>query len=94
MVLWLHTHSTHSTECKTEDAAREMYSQSDLCWVASLFARDPIPPPRGHRLALDSVSFVVDTIRAGMNEKNLQLPCVVSVIRRRHQHQLNTMQVI
>ena len=25
---------------------------------ASLFARDPIPPPRGHRLALDSVSFI------------------------------------
>ena len=46
-----------------EDAARELYSQSDL-WVASLFARDPIPPPRGHRLALDSVSFIVDTIRA------------------------------
>ena len=40
-----------------EDAAREMYSQSDLCWVASLYARDPIPPPRGHRLALDSVSL-------------------------------------
>ena len=27
--------------------------------MASLFARDPIPPPRGHRLALDSVSFIV-----------------------------------
>ena len=32
--------------------------------LASLYARDPIPPPRGHRLALDSVSFIVDTIRA------------------------------
>ena len=29
----------------------------------SLFARDPIPPSRGQRLALDSVSFIVD-IRA------------------------------
>ena len=47
-----------------EDAVREMYSQSDLWWVASLYARDPTPPPRGHRLALDSVSFIVDTIRA------------------------------
>ena len=47
-----------------EDAAREMYSQSDFRWVASLFARDPIPPLRGHRLALDSVSLIVDTIRA------------------------------
>ena len=28
-----------------------------LRWVASLYARDPIPPPRGHRLALDSVSL-------------------------------------
>ena len=46
-----------------EDAAREMYSQSDL-WVASLCARDPIPPPRGHRQALGSVSFTVDTTRA------------------------------
>ena len=40
-----------------EDAACEMYSQSDLWWVASLHARDPIPPPRGHRPALDSVSL-------------------------------------
>ena len=32
-------------------------------WQAC-FARDPIPPPRGHKLALDSVSFIVDTIRA------------------------------
>ena len=47
-----------------EDAAREMYSQSDLWWAASLFAQDPIPPPRGDKLALDSVSFIVDTIRA------------------------------
>ena len=39
-----------------EDTAREMYSQS-LWWVASLYARDPIPPPRGHRPALDSVSL-------------------------------------
>ena len=38
--------------------------------MASLYARDPIPPPPGHRLALDSVSFIVDTIRAWMNEKN------------------------
>ena len=35
----------------------EMYSQRDLRWVASLCARDPIPPPRGHRPALDSVSL-------------------------------------
>ena len=41
----------------------------NLWWVASLFARDPIPPPRGHRLALDSVSFIVDTIRAWMKWK-------------------------
>ena len=47
-----------------EDAAREMHFQSDFRLVASVHAQDPIPPPRGHRLALDSVSFTVDTIRA------------------------------
>ena len=40
-----------------EGVAREMYSQSDFWWVASFFARDPIPPPRGHRLALGSVFY-------------------------------------
>ena len=40
-----------------EDAARELHSQSDHRQVASLCARDPIPPPRGHRLTLDSVSL-------------------------------------
>ena len=65
-----------------EDAAREMYSQSDLWWVTSLFARDLIPPPRGHRLALDSVSFNVDTIRAWMNES----PFHDHHIHRHHHH--------
>ena len=32
--------------------------------LASLLARDPVPPPRVHRLALDSVSHFIDTIRA------------------------------
>ena len=39
----------------------------------SLYARDPIPPPRGRRLALGSVSFIVDTIRAFRNITELDI---------------------
>ena len=47
-----------------KEVAHELHFQCDLRQVASLLARDLFPPPRGHRLALDSVSFIVDTIRA------------------------------
>ena len=47
-----------------KEVAHELHFECDLQQVASLLARDLIPPPRGHRLALDSVSFMVDTIRA------------------------------
>ena len=46
------------------EVAHELHFQCDLRQVASLLAQDLFPPPRGHRLALDSVSFIVDTIRA------------------------------
>ena len=48
----------------TKEVAHELDFQCDLRQVASLLARDVFPPPRGHRLALDSVSLIVDTIRA------------------------------
>ena len=41
-----------------------------VCGSSNPIAEKPVstgsdpPPPRGHRLALESVSFVVDTIRA------------------------------
>ena len=44
--------------------AHELHFQCDLRQVASLSARDLFPPPRGHRLALGSVSFIVDASRA------------------------------
>ena len=47
-----------------KEVAHELHFQCDLRQVASLLARDLIPPPRGHRLALDSVSLVVETTRA------------------------------
>ena len=46
-----------------KELAHELHLQCDFRQVASLSARD-LFPPRGHRLALDSVSFIVDTIRA------------------------------
>ena len=50
-------------ECEADKkVAHELLFQCDLQQVASLSARDLFP--RGHRLALDSVSFIVDTIRA------------------------------
>ena len=49
---------------KGDLVAHELHIQCDLRQVASLLARDLFPPPRGQRLALDSVSFVFDTIRA------------------------------
>ena len=54
-------------------------------WQACMHG-DPIPPPRGHRPALDSVSFIVDTIRS-MNEKknrmNLRSPEDASLLGRK-----------
>ena len=47
-----------------KEVAHELHFQCDLRQVASLLARDLFPPPRGHRLALDSVSFIVATIRS------------------------------
>ena len=47
-----------------KEVAHELHFQCDLRQVASLSARDLFPPPRGHRQALDSVSFIVDTVRA------------------------------
>ena len=46
-----------------KEVAPELHFQCDLRQVASLSARDLFPPPRGHQLAQDSVSFIVDTIR-------------------------------
>ena len=48
-----------------DEVAHKMHAhQCDFRRVANPSARDPFPPPRGHRPALDSVSLTFDTIRA------------------------------
>ena len=47
-----------------KEVAHELHFQCDLRQVASLLARDLFLPACGHRPALYSVSFIVDTIRA------------------------------
>ena len=62
--------------------AHESHFQCDLRQGANLLARDLFPPPRGHRRALDSVSFIVDTFRARMNEKITLTTGVFQILRR------------